>query len=114
MTNSNNLELTLYAGTDKFRIDQESQSLNASLKKIDAVYSLESDNIIGTTQEVTYDSSGNVSSVLHKKSGTTIRTDTFTFGDHTITEVRTLSSGQSLTIVTDTDTLITTTTYAAA
>ena len=45
---------------------------------------------------------------------TAVRTDVFTFGTSTITEVRTLATGESLTIVTNTDTLETTTTYADA
>lgn len=76
---------------------------------------LKADVIEGTTQEIYFDSSGNVSSIVHKNgSNNTIRSDAFTFGTNTITEVRTLYTGETLTIVTNTTTLVTTVTYAAA
>jgi len=67
-----------------------------------------------TVQSITFDSAGNVSTITHVRNNTAIRTDTFTFSAETITEVRTLSTGESLTIVTNTTTLQTTVTYAAA
>ena len=72
------------------------------------------ENIPGTVQTIAFDSAGNIQSVTHKKNNVVVRTDVFTFSASTITEVRTLASGESLTIVTNTDTLETTTTYAAA
>lgn len=57
---------------------------------------------------------GAISRIEHKRSGSNVRVDAFTFGDNTITEVRTLSTGESLTIVTNLTTLETTVTYAAA
>lgn len=78
---------------------------------------LEQNEIPDTVQSIAFDGSGNVQNITHKKrtdQSVTVRTDTFTFGDGTITEVRTLNTGESLTIVTDTDTLVTTLTYAAA
>lgn len=76
---------------------------------------LEEENIPGTTQTISFDSSGNVSQIVHTNSNNVaVRTDVFTFGVDTITEVRTLNTGESLTIVTNTDTLVTTVTYAAA
>ena len=67
----------------------------------------------GTEQSVVYDSSGNISQILHKRSGTTLRTDAVTFGTNTVTEVRTLSTGESLTIVDNLSTLKETVTYSA-
>lgn len=78
---------------------------------------LEQDEIPDTVQSIAFDGSGNVQSITHKKrtdQSVTVRTDAFTFAGTVITEVRTLASGETLTIVTDTDTLITTVTYAAA
>ena len=78
---------------------------------------LEQDEIPDTVQSIAFDGGGNVQSIMHKKrtnQSETVRTDAFTFAGSTITEVRTLASGESLTIVTDTDTLVTTVTYAAA
>lgn len=75
---------------------------------------LKSDVIEGTTQTIAFDSAGNVQSITHKQGNTTVRTDVFTFAANSITEVRTLASGESLTIVTNTDTLVTTVTYSAA
>lgn len=73
---------------------------------------LHADEIDGTEQEVVFED-GIVSSILHKKDGATIRTDVFTITEETITEVRTLSNGASLTITTDLATLITTVEYSA-
>ena len=76
---------------------------------------LQVENIFGTTQSIVFDSSGNVQSITHKDgSNNTVRTDVFTFVANSITETRTLSTGESLTIVTNLTTLETTITYAAA
>ena len=71
------------------------------------------DEIPDTTQTYTF-ANGAVSQVTHSRNGTTIRTDAFTYGTSTITEVRTLNTGESLTIVTNLTTLETTVTYSAA
>ena len=71
------------------------------------------DEVPNTTQQYTF-SGGSVSQVLHKRSNATIRTDAFTYGENTITEVRTLNTGESVTIVTNLTTLETTITYTAA
>lgn len=75
---------------------------------------LQEDSIPGTTQTITFDADGNVQRIVHSSGNTAVRTDVFTFGADTITEVRTLASGASLTIVTNTDTLVTTVTMTAA
>lgn len=64
-----------------------------------------------TVQTIAFDQAGNVQSITHSNGGTAVRTDVYTFGTETITEVRTLATGQSLTIVTNTTTLATTITY---
>ena len=71
------------------------------------------DEIPNTTQTYTF-TDGSVSQVLHKSGSTTARTDVFTYATNTITEVRTLNTGESLTIVTNLQTLETAVTYAAA
>lgn len=71
------------------------------------------DEVPDTVQSYTF-SGGSVSQVAHNRSNTAIRTDVFTYTDNTITEVRTLNTGESLTIVTNLTTLETTVTYAAA
>ena len=76
---------------------------------------LEAEDIRGTTKVITFDEDDNLQSIVHTNiRGNVVRTDTFTFDSEVITEVRTLPTGESLTIVTNTDTLITTTTYATA
>lgn len=75
---------------------------------------LEESEIPDTVQAISFDSAGNVSSITHTSGNTTVRTDAFTFGTNTITEVRTLSTGETLTIVTNTTTLQTTITYSSA
>ena len=57
---------------------------------------------------------GIVSQVVHKSGGTIIRTDTYTYGSNTFTEVRTLNTGEKLTIVTNLTTYESTTTYVSA
>ena len=75
---------------------------------------LQADDIPNTSQSITFDSSGNVSTITHIGEGGVVRTDTFTFGTNTITEVRMLSTGESLTLVTNLSTLQTTVTYTAS
>ena len=59
----------------------------------------------GTTQTVTFDANDNPATITHSKNGTTVRTDTFTWGTNTVTENRVLSSGKQITITTDLTTL---------
>lgn len=73
---------------------------------------LQEDTIQDTVQTIAFDGSGNVSSITHTSGNTAVRTDTFTFSDNEVVEVRTLYTGESLTITTNTDTLVTTTAYA--
>lgn len=70
------------------------------------------EEIPGTTQSINYASDGSVSSVVFSINNTPIRTDIFTFATNTITEVRTLVSGENLTIATDTETLESTVTFS--
>ena len=70
------------------------------------------DGIPDTTQEYTFEND-QVTTVLHKSGNTTIRTDAFTYATGSITEVRTLNTGESLTIVTNLSTLATTITYGS-
>ena len=70
------------------------------------------EEIPDTTQAITFDQSGNVQSIVHSRNNTAVRTDVFTFGENTITEVRTLANGHSLTMITNLTTLETTVTYS--
>lgn len=71
------------------------------------------DEIPNTVQTFTFASDGSVSQVLHKRGTATVRTDTFAYAASSITETRTLSSGETLTIVTDLDDLTVTVTHSA-
>lgn len=87
----------------------------AEFTALEILDKLRAEDIPDTVQSITFDNvTGNVSQVTHTANNVAVRTDVFTFGTGTITEVRTLSTGQSLTIVTNTTTLATTITYAAA
>ena len=66
------------------------------------------DNIEGTTQTVAFDSAGRPSTITHTKNNIAVRTDSFTWGDGTVTEQRTLADGTYITIVTNLTTLVTT------
>lgn len=70
------------------------------------------DEIPDTVQTITFDQNGNVQSITHSRNNVAVRTDVFTFAANSVTEVRTLSTGQSLTIVTNLSTLETTITYS--
>lgn len=75
--------------------------------KFEKLHGAEIDN---TTQTIVFGSDGSVSQILHKSGSTTIRTDAFTITDTTITETRTLNTGEKLTITTTLATLATTVT----
>ena len=72
-----------------------------------------SDEIPDTTQTYTF-SDGSVSQVTHTRNNVAIRTDVFIYAINSITEIRTLNTGESLTIVTNLTTLETIVTYSAA
>jgi len=96
---------------DKITVDETEYGIRDADANINIL--LLSEMIPDTVQSITFDSAGNVSTITHMRSNTAIRTDAFTFGTSTITEIRTLNTGESLTLVTNTTTLQTTVTYAA-
>jgi hypothetical protein len=105
-----------WIGTDAVQValaddvsDLKSAIINNAISAL-----LHAEEINNTVQSILFDASGNVQSITHTRDGVAIRTDVFTFAANTITEVRTLNTGESLTIVTNTDTLQTTVTYTAA
>ena len=65
------------------------------------------DDIPGTVQTVTF-ANDKPASIVHTASGATVRTDAFTWGENSVTEVRTLADGTHITFVTNLDTLVTT------
>ena len=75
---------------------------------------LHADGIPGAAQAVTWDSYGNVTTVTHSVGGVTVRTDSFTYSGTSITETRTLATGESLVLITDLRTWATAATYTAA
>ena len=83
----------------------------AEAKKTGDYFTLLSDDVPNTIQSYEF-SNGTVSRVAHNRNGTTIRTDRFSYGSSTITEIRTLYTGESLTIVTNLETLETTVSYS--
>lgn len=93
--------------------DAEVAQLKEDLSQESNYQMLLCDEVPDTVQSYTF-SGGSVSQVAHNRSNTAIRTDAFTYTDNTITEVRTLNTGETLTIVTNLTTLETTVTYAAA
>ena len=65
-------------------------------------------SIPGTTETVVFDSNNKPASVTHTASGVAVRTDVFTWGTNSVTEVRTLANGKYVTLVTNLTTLVTT------
>ena len=94
-------------------MDDAIEAMDQETTQLKEDFILEMDEIPDTVQSYTF-VDGTVSQIVHNRSGVAIRTDVFTYGENTITEVRTLSTGGSLTIVTNLTTLETTVTYAAA
>lgn len=90
-------------------VEGQITDLKSALNKQDLFH----EEIPNTIQMYTF-SNGGVSQVIHSRNNEIIRTDTFTYGSSTITEVRTLNTGETLSIVTNLATLETTITYAAA
>jgi hypothetical protein len=92
-------EITTARGTKDSlgeRIDDIDENLSATTK------------IKGTTQSIIFNSDGTVQRVQHKDSSNNLmREDVFTYSTNTITEVRTLSDGKTLTLINHLDTLTT-------
>lgn len=101
--------LTAYAQRIK-GLAAADEEIKADLGTVDKYSILLNDEVPNTTQEYTF-SNGRVSQVTHSRNSAAVRTDVFTYGTGTITEVRTLSTGESLTIVINLTTLETTITY---
>lgn len=91
-------------------INREISEIKADLDAQDKYTILLNDEVPNTIQAYTFDN-GKVSQVVHSRNSAAVRTDAFTYGTGTITEVRTLNTGESLTIVTNLTTLETTVTY---
>lgn len=89
-------------------------ALGEDIGDLKSANSLHDDEIDNTVQTITFASDGSVQKIEHKRNNVVIRTDTFTFATNMITEVRTLNTGETLTIATNLTTLETTVTYAAA
>ena len=101
-------------GDKLVNLDVLKNTVQKEVVDLKSAFTLQAENVPDTVQSITFDNAGNVAQITHTRNSVAIRTDVFTFAENTITEVRTLSTGESLTIVTDTDTLQTTVTYAAA
>ena len=84
----------------------------ADAKAVGVNLKLLCDEIPNTTQTYVFND-GKVSQINHINSGNAIRTDAFSYGQNQITEVRTLNTGESLTIQTNLTTLETVITYSA-
>ena len=66
------------------------------------------DDIKGTTQTITFNTDGTVQKIQHKNvSDVVLREDVFTYAANLITEVRTLSTAETITFKYHTDTLLT-------
>ena len=87
------------------------QASQADLTKHEKMNMLALDEVPNTSSSVEYDSSGNVTRILHRSGANVLRTDEFVYGATSISEIRTLSTNETLTIATNTETLVTTTTY---
>lgn len=72
---------------------------------------LVAESLEDATVTPTFDNDGNIVGLTHTVNGSTVRTDTITITSSTATEVRTLSTGERLTITTDLTTKVSTLVY---
>ena len=87
----------------------------AGLTTYDKQRDLLEGEIPGTTQEYVYTQDGKrIAQVLHKKGNSTFRTDTYTYGNTTIVETRSITGIGTLTITTNLETLQTSVVFSAA
>lgn len=94
-------------------IDAEAAARAADVADLKDDITLLADEIPNTVQTYTF-TGGTVSQIVHKTGDVTVRTDSFAYGENTITETRVLNTGDLLRIETDLTTLQTTVTYTAA
>ena len=85
-------------------VADEVSSLKGGLTTMSVEDKLLRSELPGTTQTVTFDSNNNPSTITHSASGSTIRTDVFTWASNSVTEVRTASNKQ-ITLTTNLTTL---------
>lgn len=89
-------------------------SLKGAITQSDIYAKLQASDIPGTTQTYVRDSDGKITQTKHMSGSTVIRSDVYTRAATTFTEVRTLNTGQKLTLVTNKTTKETTVTYSAS
>lgn len=68
--------------------------------KLAPALKLAAETIPGTTQKCVFTSAGVIQEIRHESGNTALRVDAFTITDTTITETRTLATGQKLTLTT--------------
>ncbi len=71
----------------------------------DEIDALLGSTISGTTQTVTFDANGKPQRIVHTANNAAVRTDVFTWGENSVTELRTLANGKHITITTNLTTL---------
>jgi|WetSurMetagenome_2_1015567.scaffolds.fasta_scaffold149489_2 hypothetical protein len=81
-------------------------NLNGLENRTSAAFGLISGEIIGCTATPTI-ADTQITQIVYTNGGSVVRTDTFAYGTNTITEVRTLATGEIMTLIHHTDTLIT-------
>lgn len=87
------------------KIEAELTPVKSAITISDIKEKLLTGDIPGTTKTVTMDSDGNPVSIVHSDGNEAVRTDSFVWGEDTVTETRTLASGKYITIQTDLITL---------
>jgi hypothetical protein len=88
--------------------------LKDAIAQSDIYAKLQASDIPGTTQTCVRDSDGKITQTKHMSGSTVIRSDVYTRTATTFTEVRTLNTGQKLTLATNKTTKETTVTYSAS
>lgn len=86
------------------------ESIPQDYSKMSYLQELLHDEVADTVQTYTF-VDGSVSKIEHKRNNVSVRTDQFVYESNTITETRTLDSGQSVEIETNLETLETSVSY---
>lgn len=97
-------DLGIAADDDLDNLAGEVSDVKNAIHGVNDIDNLLIGELPGTTQTVTFDANDNPATITHSKNGTTVRTDVFTWGTDTVTEVRT-AYGKYITITTDLTTL---------
>ncbi len=107
--NKQNIDGTQNFSTMDDQVNRELDKIKGSLEIIAVTQEVDINTILtgdikGSTQDTVF-SGTEIESITHKIDGATVRVDTFTYETNKITELRTATSGETLTYIYHLDTM---------